>query len=89
MGESRFMEGFIIGALAGAVVALLYAPQSGEETRAWIKKVKDENEEVIEKAKESSETMIATTKAAINDGLEKLSATLEEKKRGVRKKSAS
>jgi gas vesicle protein len=29
--------GLIVGALTGAVIALLFAPQSGEETRAQIK----------------------------------------------------
>jgi gas vesicle protein len=32
-----FLVGFIVGGLAGAVAALLMAPQSGEETRAVIK----------------------------------------------------
>jgi gas vesicle protein len=31
-----FLVGFLVGALSGAVVALLFAPQSGEETRALI-----------------------------------------------------
>ncbi|MDX9992573.1 MAG: YtxH domain-containing protein [Anaerolineales bacterium] len=32
-----FLVGFIVGGLAGAMTALLLAPQSGEETRAVIK----------------------------------------------------
>lgn len=32
-----FLVGFIVGGLTGAVAALLFAPQSGEETRAEIK----------------------------------------------------
>jgi gas vesicle protein len=32
-----FLLGFIFGGLVGAVLALLFAPQSGEETRAQIK----------------------------------------------------
>jgi gas vesicle protein len=31
-----FLVGFLVGAVSGAVVALLFAPQSGEETRALI-----------------------------------------------------
>ena len=31
-----FLVGFIVGGLTGAVTALLFAPQSGEETRALI-----------------------------------------------------
>ena len=32
-----FLSGFVFGGLIGAVVALLMAPQSGEETRTIIK----------------------------------------------------
>ena len=32
-----FMIGFVVGALTGAVASLLFAPQSGEETRVLIK----------------------------------------------------
>ena len=32
-----FLVGFIVGGVAGAVVSLLFAPQSGEETRALIR----------------------------------------------------
>jgi gas vesicle protein len=32
-----FLVGFVVGGLTGAVVALLFAPQSGEETRSLIK----------------------------------------------------
>ena len=30
---TRFLEGFILGGLVGVVVALLFAPSSGEELR--------------------------------------------------------
>jgi gas vesicle protein len=32
-----FLIGFVVGGLAGAMAALMLAPQSGEETRALIK----------------------------------------------------
>lgn len=47
-----FLVGFLVGGLTGAVVALLYAPQSGEKTRAVIK----------EKAIELVDTLEDTTK---------------------------
>lgn len=36
-GGLEFFAGFVIGGLVGAAVALILAPQSGEETRAQIK----------------------------------------------------
>ncbi len=47
-----FLVGFLVGGLTGAVVALLYAPQSGDKTRAVIK----------EKAIELVDTLEDTTK---------------------------
>jgi gas vesicle protein len=45
-----FLVGFIVGGLTGAAVALLLAPQSGEETRTIIK------EKAIELKDKASET---------------------------------
>lgn len=54
-----FLVGFIVGGLAGAVTALLLAPQSGEETRTMIKEksieLKDKAAESIEEASKRAE----------------------------------
>ena len=47
-----FLSGFIIGGLVGAAVALLMAPQSGEETRTLLK---DKSIELKDKATETAE----------------------------------
>ncbi len=58
----RFLSGLLVGTIAGGIVALLYAPQSGKETRKNIKdkslmaldslsKRVDEIESIIEKFK--------------------------------------
>ncbi|HEX9616049.1 MAG TPA: YtxH domain-containing protein [Anaerolineales bacterium] len=47
-----FFVGFLIGGLAGAAVALLLAPQSGEETRTIIR---DKSIELKDRAMESAE----------------------------------
>jgi gas vesicle protein len=49
-----FLIGFIVGGVAGAVAALLLAPQSGEETRALIK---DKSIELRDKAAEQAEVV--------------------------------
>jgi gas vesicle protein len=51
-----FLVGFVVGGLAGAVVALLFAPQSGIETRALIK---DKSIELRDKAQVSAEQLAA------------------------------
>ena len=51
-----FAIGLIIGALAGAVAALLFAPQSGEQTRAQIK---EKSIELRDKAQQSSQEAMA------------------------------
>ena len=56
-----FLVGFIVGGLTGAVAALLFAPQSGEETRALIK---DKSIELRDKAQETAEETIARAEAA-------------------------
>ena len=47
-----FLVGFIVGGLSGAVVALLFAPQSGEETRMLIK---DKSIELRDKAQQTAD----------------------------------
>jgi gas vesicle protein len=61
-GGGEFVAGFIVGGLVGAVLALVLAPQPGEQTRALIKErgieLKDRasefSTEVIKKAEELS-----------------------------------
>jgi gas vesicle protein len=55
-----FLVGFIVGGLSGAVVALLFAPQSGEETRALIK---DKSIELRDQASHSAEEVLARAEA--------------------------
>jgi gas vesicle protein len=55
-----FLVGFIVGGLTGAVVSLLFAPQSGEETRALIK---DKSIELRDKASVTAEEALARAEA--------------------------
>jgi gas vesicle protein len=59
-----FLVGFIVGGLSGAVVALLFAPQTGEETRALIK---DKSIELRDKAQVTAEEAMARAEAAAAD----------------------
>lgn len=59
-----FLVGFIVGGLTGAVVSLLFAPQSGEETRALIR---DKSIELRDRATETAEEALARAEAAAAD----------------------
>ena len=47
MNTLKFWSIFAVGVAAGAVVALIYAPQSGEETRRQIREKYDETADSI------------------------------------------
>ena len=78
-----FLVGFIVGGLSGAVVALLFAPQSGEETRALIK---DKSIELRDKAQITAEEAIARAEAAAAEArarADELARQLRERGQGV------
>ncbi len=59
-----FLAGFVIGGLVGAAVALLTAPQSGEETRTLIH---DRSIELKDKAVEKAEAARIKAEAAADE----------------------
>ena len=63
-----FLVGFIVGGLTGAVAALLFAPQSGEETRAVIK---ERSIELRDKASVEAEEAWKRAEAAAIDARHK------------------
>ena len=68
---------FAAGALIGAGIALLYAPQSGEETRRLIaEKAEDLKKQAMEKYEHSKEVL--------REKKEQLSAAYESGKEGYR-----
>jgi gas vesicle protein len=78
-----FLVGFIVGGLSGAVVALLFAPQSGDETRALIR---DKSIELRDKAQISAEEAIARAEAAAADArarADDLARQLRERGQGM------
>jgi len=59
-----FGVGLLAGAVIGGVVALLYAPQSGKETR---KMIKDKTAEVVDTVKERTGGVIDSVRGAASE----------------------
>jgi gas vesicle protein len=72
-----FFVGFLVGALSGAVVALLFAPQSGEETRALIG---ERSIELRDKAVESSKEGYAQASKYAEETVESVKKSVSRKK---------
>jgi gas vesicle protein len=61
-----FVLGFLVGAGIGATVALLKAPQSGEETRRRLQRTAEE-------LRKEADSVLSTTKAHVQEAKEELS----------------
>jgi gas vesicle protein len=70
-----FFAGFVIGGLVGAAVALIMAPQSGEETRTFIK---EKGIELKDRATEYSQDARTRAAKALEDAKARVDETMEE-----------
>ena len=53
LGAGAVLMAFILGAVAGAAVALLYAPATGEETREYLgQRAREGREKVVDAARQ-------------------------------------
>jgi gas vesicle protein len=96
-----FVAGFVVGALVGAAAALLLAPQSGEETRIYIRdkgielgeradalsvEARRRAEELQAQAKERADTLSAQAKERAGGLQGKVREAVEEGKAAAAKK---
>ncbi len=72
-----FLVGFIIGGLTGAVVSLLLAPQSGDETRAVLR---EKAIELQERASEAADDARERSKEIAQDLQHRGQVILEEQR---------
>ena len=67
-----FVAGFVVGALVGAAAALLFAPQSGEDTRILIRdkgiELREQADDLSVEARRRAEKLQSQMKQAVNDG---------------------
>lgn len=84
-----FLIGFVVGGLTGAVVALLFAPQSGEETRTYIKEksieLRDKAAEQAEQVAQKAEQLAEEAKVRSKETIESVKARGQEAIEGVKK----
>ena len=88
-GGSEFFKGFLFGGIAGAVIALLYAPKSGKEVREDIRKISadltDDAQGTLKSAQQKAETLFEETKKQ----LEELQKEAESALGDMKKKTAA
>lgn len=80
--ESGNLSVFITGALVGAGLALLFAPQSGSQMRSLLRdyatRAKDEFDDVVEEGVEMVDSTLEHGKEFVEKGVEKGKDTLRE-----------
>lgn len=89
----EFFAGFVIGGLVGAAVALILAPQSGEETRAQLREkgielkaragklaveARQRAEELSEEARQKAEELSTETRRRIEEIIADAKVRIEE-----------
>lgn len=91
MNDSKFAW-FVAGASIGATLALLFAPQSGEETRYYLKKqarksrkrlaetgeeLLEQGREIYERAGELADEAAETVRERIDEGVARVRTTFQ------------
>lgn len=77
--ESGSLAGFFVGALVGAGIALLFAPQAGAQLRGFLRdsaaRAKDELDEVVDHGTEVLDSAVAHGQEFVSKGKESLRET--------------
>ena len=88
MDDSRGLSYFFLGLGVGVAVGILFAPQSGEETRGLIKSKAQEGGEYVKRRtgdiKESASDLVDRGRTVVNKQKEQLSAAIDAGKQAYR-----
>jgi gas vesicle protein len=83
------LVGFLAGAAIGASLALLFAPQSGEDTRKQIKdeydKVADDVKENYDKISKEAKKAVEQVKTAAESAIDNVKSFIDGAKDGLKK----
>jgi gas vesicle protein len=81
-GSGSILLAFLLGAVSGAAVALLFAPATGEETREYLgQKAREGRERAVEAAQKGRQ--------AVQDGRETLANAIERGREAYQQARAS
>jgi gas vesicle protein len=83
MKPGSFIAGLLTGAVVGGIVALLYAPRSGKETREHMKTKLQEYEKEIENLKNKAKDKSKQVRDAVASKIDELSKELENLSKAV------
>jgi gas vesicle protein len=82
-GVGKFISGVFLGGLAGAAVAILYAPKSGEDTRMQIRETAnqavDTTRQKVVNAQEQAQTIFDEAQTRVNKIINELSTEAKRK----------
>ena len=76
-GAANILLAFILGAISGAAVALLYAPSSGRETRDYLSERAREGRVRAAEAAEKGRQVVERGRQVVNEGREVLTNAIE------------
>jgi len=81
--DNSFLTGLLAGAAIGGIIALLYAPKSGKETREQLKKKFSELEEELENLKGQASQKTGKVKDDLAQKLADLEKEIENLSKAV------
>ena len=81
--NSSFLTGLLTGAAIGGIIALLYAPKSGKETREQLKKKFSELEKELENLKDQANQKTGRAKDDLAQKLADLEKEIENLSKAV------